>query len=98
LRYDWDKGSHPGYALARWLQEFREQVLLFTRDFTVQWTSNAAERADKAGNARRNYAGMQDWNRIGGLLLMECDLARHLGYLLRRRPADRRQWALRNWA
>ena len=30
---DWDKGSHPGWALATWLQDFREQVLLFTRDF-----------------------------------------------------------------
>ena len=27
------RATHPGWALATWLQDFREQVLLFTRDF-----------------------------------------------------------------
>jgi transposase len=54
---DWDKGNHPGWALATWLQDFREQVLLFTRDFTVQWTSNAAERAVKAPKRHQAVSG-----------------------------------------
>lgn len=54
---DWDKGSHPGYSLARWLQDFKEQVLLFTRDFTVQWTNNAAERAVKAPKRHQAVSG-----------------------------------------
>jgi hypothetical protein len=31
-------GNHPGYALACWLREYKEQVFLFTRDFAVSWT------------------------------------------------------------
>jgi transposase len=54
---DWDKGNHPGYALARWLQDFKEQVFLFTRDFTVSWTSNAAERAVKAPKRHQAVSG-----------------------------------------
>jgi hypothetical protein len=37
---DWDSGNHPGYALGTWLREYKEQVLLFTRDFTVPWTND----------------------------------------------------------
>ena len=54
---DWDKGNHPGWVLATWLQDFREQVLLFTRDFTVQWTNNAAERAVKAPKRHQAVSG-----------------------------------------
>jgi transposase len=54
---DWDKGNHPGYSLARWLQEFREQVWLFTRDLAVAWTSNAAERAVKAPKRHQAVSG-----------------------------------------
>jgi hypothetical protein len=54
---DWHSGNHPGYALARWLQDFREQVFLFTRDFTVSWTSNAAERAVKAPKRHQAVSG-----------------------------------------
>src|SRR5713101_4431130 len=41
---DWHDGNHPGYALGCWLQEYKEQVWLFTREFAVEWTSNQAER------------------------------------------------------
>jgi len=45
---DWASGSHPGYALAAWPKEYKEQVWLFTRDFTVAWTNNVrrARRQD----------------------------------------------------
>jgi hypothetical protein len=36
---DWHDGTHPGYALACWLQQYKEQVFLFTRDFGVGWTT-----------------------------------------------------------
>jgi Transposase IS66 family len=54
---DWDKGNHPGWALATWLQGFRKQVWLFTCDFTVAWTSNAAERAVKAPKRHQAVSG-----------------------------------------
>jgi transposase len=34
---DWHDGNHPGYALGSWLRDYKEQVFLFTRDFTVDW-------------------------------------------------------------
>ena len=37
-------GNHPGYALACWLAEYKEQVFLFTRNFAVSWTNNVSER------------------------------------------------------
>ena len=36
---DWDTGNHPGYALGCWLEQYREQVFLFTRNFAVSWTN-----------------------------------------------------------
>ena len=39
---DWDTGNHPGYALACWLRDYKEQVFLFTRDFAVSWTNEGA--------------------------------------------------------
>jgi hypothetical protein len=54
---DWDKGNHPGWVLATWLQDFKEQAWLFTRDFTVQWTNNAAERAVKAPKRHQAVSG-----------------------------------------
>jgi transposase len=62
---DWHKGNHPGYALAAWLQEYKEQVWLFTRDFTVQWTNNAAERAVKAPKRHQAVSGY--WHTLGTL-------------------------------
>ena len=40
---DWDSGNHPGYSLGCWLRDYKEQVFLFTRDFTVDWTNNVSE-------------------------------------------------------
>jgi hypothetical protein len=45
---DWDTGNHPGYSLACWLREYKEQVFLFTRNFAVSWTNNVSERGAKA--------------------------------------------------
>lgn len=53
----WDKGNHPGYALASWLQEYREQVFLFTRDFNVGWTNNVSERGAKKAKRRQCVSG-----------------------------------------
>jgi transposase len=41
---DWHDGNHPGYTLASWLTTHADQVWLFTTNFAVDWTSNAAER------------------------------------------------------
>ena len=38
---DRHEGNHPGYALACWLRDYKEQVFLFARDFTVDWTNYA---------------------------------------------------------
>jgi transposase len=62
---DWHKGNHPGYALARWLQEYKEQVLLFTRDLAVSWTNNAAERAVKAPKRHQAVSGY--WHTLATL-------------------------------
>jgi len=32
---DWDTGNHLGYALGCWLEEYGQQVFLFTRNFAV---------------------------------------------------------------
>jgi transposase len=62
---DWDTGNHPGYALACWLRDYKEQVLLFTRDFNVDWTSNVSERGAKA--ARRHQAVSGYWHSLATL-------------------------------
>ena len=54
---DWHDGNHPGYALGCWLQEFKEQVWLFTREFAVEWTSNSAERAVKGPKRHQAVSG-----------------------------------------
>ena len=54
---DWHDGNHPGYALAAWLQEYKEQVFLFTRDFAVDWTNNVSERGAKAAKRRQAVSG-----------------------------------------
>jgi transposase len=59
---DWDTGNHPGYSLACWLQEYKEQVFLFTRDFAVDWTTNVAERGAKA--AKRHQAVSGYWQSL----------------------------------
>ena len=62
---DWHQGNHPGYALAAWLAGYKEQVLLFTRDFTVDWTTNVAERGAKA--AKRHQAVSGYWHSLATL-------------------------------
>ena len=59
---DRDTGNHPGYGLACWLQEYKEQVFLFTRDFAVNWTNNVSERGAKA--ARRHQAVSGYWQSL----------------------------------
>jgi hypothetical protein len=62
---DWDTGNHPGYVLGRWLQEYREQVFLFTRNFAVSWTNNVSERGAKA--AKRHQAVSGYWHSLATL-------------------------------
>ena len=59
---DWDTGNHPGYSLACWLREYKEQVFLFSRDFAVDWTTNVAERGAKA--AKRHQAVSGYWHSL----------------------------------
>ncbi len=54
---DWHDGNHPGYALGCWLQEYKEQVWLFSREFAVEWTSNSAERAVKGPKRHQAVSG-----------------------------------------
>jgi hypothetical protein len=72
---DWDKGNHPGYALACWLQQYREQVFLFTRDFNVSWVNNVSERGAKKAKRRQAVSGywqslatLSRWCRIASYL------------------------------
>ena len=57
---DWHDGNHPGYALGCWLRDYKEQVWLFTREFSVQWTNNCSEQAVKA--AKRHQAVSGYWH------------------------------------
>jgi transposase len=59
---DWDAGNHPGYALACWLRDYKEQVFLFTRDLSVDWTNNVSERGAKA--AKRHQAVSGYWHSL----------------------------------
>ena len=62
---DWHEGNHPGYALACWLRDYKEQVFLFTRNFAVSWTNNVSERGAKA--ARRHQAVSGYWHSLATL-------------------------------
>ena len=62
---DWHDGNHPGYALACWLRDYKEQVFLFTRDFGVDWTNNVSERGAKA--AKRHQAVSGYWHSLATL-------------------------------
>ncbi len=72
---DWDKGNHPGYALAIWLRDYKEQVFLFTRDFDVDWTNNVSERGAK--KAKRHQAVSGCWQSLATLGRW-CRLASYL--------------------
>jgi transposase len=62
---DWHEGNHPGYALGCWLRDYKEQVFLFTRDFSVDWTNNVSERGAKA--AKRHQAVSGYWHSLATL-------------------------------
>jgi hypothetical protein len=72
---DWDKGNHPGCALARWLRGYKEQVFLFTRDFDVDWVNNVSERGAK--KAKRHQAVSGCWQSLATLQRW-CRLASYL--------------------
>jgi transposase len=57
---DWHDGNHPGYALGRWLRDYKEQVWLFTREFSVEWTNNCSEQAIRT--AKRHQAVSGYWH------------------------------------
>jgi hypothetical protein len=57
---DWHDGNHPGYALGCWLRDYKEQVWLFTRELSVEWTNNCSEQAVKA--AKRHQAVSGYWH------------------------------------
>jgi hypothetical protein len=46
---DWHDGNHPGYALSCWLQEYKEQIWLFAREFAVEWTRRDAHLCRRRG-------------------------------------------------
>ena len=54
---DWHDGNHPGYTLATWLTKHTDQVWLFTTNFAVDWTSNAAERGIKPAKRHQAVSG-----------------------------------------
>jgi hypothetical protein len=62
---DWHDGNHPGYSLGCWLRQYKEQVFLFTRDFSVGWTNNVSERGAKA--AKRHQAVSGYWHSLATL-------------------------------
>ena len=62
---DWDTGNHPGYALGCWLRDYKEQVFLFTRDFSVDWTNSVSERGAKAAKRRQAVSGY--WHSLATL-------------------------------
>jgi len=62
---DWHDGNHPGYSLGCWLRDYKDQVLLFTTDFSVDWTNNVSERGAKA--AKRHQAVSDYWHSLATL-------------------------------
>jgi transposase len=72
---DWHNGNHPGYALACWLRGYKEQVFLFTRDFSVGWTNNVSERGAK--KAKRHQAVSGYWHSLATLARW-CRIASYL--------------------
>jgi transposase len=54
---DWHKGHHPGYNLAKRLQDKAEQVWLFAGNFKIPWTNNASEQALKGPKRHQAVSG-----------------------------------------
>lgn len=60
---DWADGkNHPGYVLARRLQDKADQVWLWCHNLAVPWTNNASERALK--NPKRHQAVSGYWHTL----------------------------------
>ena len=72
---DWHDGNHPGYALGAWLRGYKEQVFLFTRDFSIDWTNNVSERGAKA--AKRHQAVSGYWHSLA-ILARWCRIRSYL--------------------
>jgi hypothetical protein len=60
---DWHDGNHPGYTLGCWLQQYADQVWLFTTQFDVEWTNNCSEQAVKAAKRHQAVSGYWHTNR-----------------------------------
>ena len=54
---DWHKGNHPGYNLAKRLQDKASQVWLFAGNFKIPWTNNASEQALKGPKRHQAVSG-----------------------------------------
>jgi transposase len=52
-------------SVTDWLRQYKEQVFLFTRDFTVDWTNKVSERGAKA--AKRHQAVSGYWHSLATL-------------------------------
>ena len=82
---DWDTGNHPGYALGCWLEQYREQVFLFTRNFAVSWTNNVSEQGAKAAKTTPGRLRLLAYPRHARPLVPPAQLP-----LLGRRPRHHR--------
>lgn len=54
---DWHQGNHPGYNLAKRLQDKASQVWLFAGNFKIPWTNNASEQALKGPKRHQAVSG-----------------------------------------
>ncbi len=59
---DWHDGNHPGYSLGTWLRDYKEQVLLFTRD--PPWTGRTMFPSVAAKAAKRHQAVSGYWRSL----------------------------------
>ena len=57
----------PATPSATWLRGYKEQVFLFTRDFSVDWTNNVSERGAKAAKRHQAVSGYwHSWRPLPG--------------------------------
>jgi hypothetical protein len=87
---DWRDGNHPGFALASWLRDYKEQVWLFTRELAIEWTNNCSEQAVKA--AKRHQAVSGYWHKSRGR-----DLCHYADLAAMPHPDGQRQWMWATW-
>jgi transposase len=79
---DWHDGNHPGYALGCWLRDYKDQVLLFTTDFRVDWTNDLASYCTSW--VRSAVSGFSRWS--GGVAGVVFSMA--CGTDIRQRAAE----------